>query len=103
MTESGGTMKKAALFILKYLSVTATFFSAGALIFLALRLAGNDVLSACDFFFRQLLAISAIYAATSPITFSFRHFVKLSIISRLLIQTAVNYPILILSSFFSAG
>ncbi len=91
-------MKKAAMFILKYISITAAFFSAGALILILMALCGIDSNAIGPNILIQILIISVLFAVTSPISFSVRHFIKHSLISRLLIQTAVNYPILIICS-----
>ena len=89
-------MKKAGLFVLRYISVTAAFFAAAAVIFLLLMMFGIDKSLVEKSLVFQVLIISVIYAATSPISFSVRHFVSLSMTSRLLIQTVVNYPILVI-------
>lgn len=88
-------MKKTAMFILRYISVTAVFFTAGMLIFLAMVLLGVNAKGIDAMFIVQVAVISSLYAATSPISFSVKHFLSFSMTSRLLIQTVVNYPLLI--------
>ena len=91
-------MKKAIMFILRYVSVTAGFFAAGAIVVLIIALSGNGRFVIPYNILWQWLAVSVLYAASSPISFSVKHFIKYSMTARLLIQTAVNYPILILSA-----
>lgn len=90
------SMKKAAIFILKCVSATAAFFAGACIILISIILMGVDVSALGKYILGKLLIISVIYAGTSPITFSVKHFIKLSMTSRLLIQTAVNYPILVI-------
>lgn len=92
-------MKKIMMFLLKYVSVTAAFFIGGSLVLLVSVLFGADFSETAGVTILKLLIISAFYAVSSPITFSVKHFIKYSMTSRLLIQTAVNYPILIICAF----
>ncbi len=91
-------MKKAALFALRYLSAFFAFFAVGGLIIII-----TSVIHATSQQNGNLIAglviISVLYAATSPITFSVKHFLSLTMTSRLMIQTVVNYPLLVITGF----
>lgn len=78
-----------------YLSATSAFFVAGVFLSLLVALTTGSVSFFSGVFFLQVLALSAAYGATCPITFSVTHFVRLSIMTRLFLQTIVNYPLLI--------
>ncbi len=91
-------MKKYASSALRFLSVVSAFFISGIVIILiifAVKYAFDLNINIERSIITKILIISILYAITSPVTFSEKHFVSLSVIVRLLIQTALNYPILI--------
>lgn len=92
-------MKKIMMFLLKYVSVTAVFFIVGSLVLLVSALFGFDLSEPLGVTLIKLIIISVFYAISSPVSFSINHFVKYSMTARLLIQTVINYPILIVCSY----
>ena len=92
-------MKKAALLALRYLSAFSAFFAVGGLIIIIIAALDHTASQQAGNLIAGLAVISALYAATSPITFSVKHFLSLTMTSRLMIQTAVNYPLLVITGF----